>query len=215
MLVSALWFQVISAASWRSPFTQEQRSMPDGDDQSVFAPFEQVLNNGARITIRPIAPTDAPALQVLFSRLSARSIYQRYFHQQPSLSIEQARFFAEVDRVNRVALVALDPDDPSAIIAVVRFDLDIDDTAEYAAVVVDQWQGQGIGLAMTRRLVEIARAQGLRALYALVLPGNRLMLELFKHLGLPEEQHYEDGFERVDILLTPADNDVIAEELTP
>jgi RimJ/RimL family protein N-acetyltransferase len=202
MLVSSRWFRVISATSWQNPFMQEPRSMPDGDECSVFEPFEHVLNNGVHIEIRPIAPTDAPALQDLFLRLSARSIYQRYFHQQPSLSIEQARFFAEVDRVNRVALVALDPEDSSAIIAVVRFDRDIDDTAEYAAVVVDQWQGKGIGLAMTRRLVEIARAQGLRALYALVLPGNRLMLELFKYLGLPEEQHYEDGFERVDIVLT-------------
>ena len=81
--------------------------MPDGDADSVFAPFEHVLNNGVRIAIRPITPGDAPALQDLFLRLRARSVYQRYFHQQPSLPIEQARFFAEVDRVNRVALVAL------------------------------------------------------------------------------------------------------------
>lgn len=181
----------------------------------VFAPIEHILQNGVTVTIRPIEPADAPALRHLFTRLSARSVYQRYFHQQPSLSIEQARYFAEVDFVNRVALVALDPDDPAAIIAVVRYDRDRDNTAEYAAVVVDQWQGKGIGLAMTRRLVEIARAQGLRAFYALVLPGNRLMLALFRELGLPEEQHYEDGFERIDILLQPTPSDQLVEELTP
>jgi RimJ/RimL family protein N-acetyltransferase len=197
------------------PTPKGAATMADAVHTPAFVPVEHLLQNGVTITIRPIEPGDAPALQHLFGRLSARSIYQRYFHQQPSLSIEQARYFAEVDFVNRVALVALDPEDPNEIIAVVRFDRDRDNTAEYAAVVVDQWQGKGIGLAMTRRLIAIARAQGLRAFYALVLPGNRLMLALFKVLGLPEEQHYEDGFERIDILLQPDATDHQVEELAP
>src|SRR3712207_7911837 len=54
--------------------------------------------------------------------------------------------------MNRFALVALDPERPEEIIAVVSFDREgTTDRAEYAAAVEDRWQGKGLGLALTRQ----------------------------------------------------------------
>ena len=74
--------------------------------------------------------------------------------------------------------------------------------AEYAAAVADRWQGRGLGLALTRRLIEAAlkRCQGL---YWSRLFENRRMLNLLRDLGLPERLRYEDGIEYVEIDLSP------------
>jgi RimJ/RimL family protein N-acetyltransferase len=88
------------------------------------------------------------------------------------------------------------------LIAVARFDREPGtDRAEYAAVVTDTWQGHGLGLALTRRLIEAARRRGIRTFSALVLPENLRMLNLLRDLGLPERIYHEDGVECVEVAL--------------
>lgn len=165
---------------------------------------EIVLPDGSRIEYRHIQPGDAPALQRFHSRLSAQSVYQRFFGVMPLLSDHQAAYFTGADGIDRVALIALDPADPGEIIGVVRFDHDPGtDRAEYAAIVVDQWQGKGIAYALTKLIVEEARARGINRIYALVLPDNRKMLQLLRDLGLPEKRTFADGVEQVELFLNP------------
>ena len=166
------------------------------------------LADGRVVPVREIRPEDAGALQRLFGRLSERTIELRYFGPMKQLSDAQARRFAEVDGVERYALVALDPDDEDEIVAVVRYDATdaADGSAEYAALVEDRMQGLGLGYALTRALIEAAREKGVTKLHALVLPHNTPMLKLLRSLGLPEKVGWEDGAERVDIELPPAKN---------
>lgn len=163
------------------------------------------LTNGAYVAVREIRPGDASALQRLVQRLSERTIRLRYFGPMDQLSDEKARHFAEVDGVNRYALVALDPEDEDEIVAVVRYDREQDtNTAEYAALVEDRMQGRGLGMSLTRSLIEAARERDIRCFHALVLPENRHMLNLLRSLGLPENRsREEDSIERVDIDLLP------------
>ena len=55
--------------------------------------------------------------------------------------------------------------------------------AEIAFVVVDAYQGQGIGTILMRHLAVLARDAGLKELIAEVLPENSAMLKLFKKFG--------------------------------
>jgi len=67
-----------------------------------------------------------------------------------SLSEEQARYSASTVDVDHFGLVALDPEDPNEIVAVVRYARKPgDEKAEYAALVEDRWQGQGVGASLT------------------------------------------------------------------
>lgn len=160
------------------------------------------LTDGTAVHFRPIHPTDAAALQRFHARLSKQSIYQRFFSYQPTLGDTQARYFTELDGVQRFALVALDPNEPGEIAGVVRFERDPGtDRAEYAAIVADRWQGRGLGLALTKQLIESARRRGVRAFYALVLFENARMLNLLRDLNLPERIEWEHDVERVEILL--------------
>ena len=74
--------------------------------------------------------------------------------------------------------------------------------AEVAFVVVDEYQGRGIGGALMRHLTSIGRTAGLRTFIAEVLPENIPMLQLFKKSGLPLGMRREDQVVHVTIGLS-------------
>ena len=161
------------------------------------------LPTGVEIPFRVIRPDDAPALQRLHARCSERTIYLRFFGPMKKLSDEKARYFASTDGVDHFGLVALDPEDQNEIIGVVRYARTPgDERAEYAALVEDRWQGHEVGASLTRWLIEEARGNGVRFFYALVKGENKRMLNVFRHLDLPERERVEDGEKMVEIGLT-------------
>lgn len=161
------------------------------------------LPGGLEMPFRTIRPEDVDALRRFHERLGERTIYLRFFGSMKELSEQKARYFATVDGVNHVAFVALDPEDPDEIVAVVRYDREQseEEKAEYAALVEDRWQGQGVGIALTRELIGEAKDKGVRCFYALVMGENKRMLELLRHLDLPERerQDEEQGVKRIEV----------------
>jgi len=167
------------------------------------------LLDGTSVAYHAIVPDCASALQRFHHRLSERSIYLRFFAAKPELSDREAGYFTNLDSINRFALVAVDPEREGEIIGVVSFDREgKTERAEYAAEVEDRWQGRGLGMALTRRLVEAALKRDVRTFIGIVLPQNRKMLHLFRDLGLPERVRYdyEDGTDYVEIDLSPPQN---------
>ena len=159
-----------------------------------------VLRDGTRVFVRPIRAEDAAALQRLVGRSSDRSIELRFFGPLKELSDGMARRFADVDGEDRFALVALDPQEPGEIVAVVRYArAEGTDGAEYAALIEDRFQGKGLGIGMTRSLIEAARENGIGHLHALVMRENRGMLHLLRSLDLPERVRLQDGAELVEM----------------
>jgi len=153
-----------------------------------------------------VRSNDASALQRFLGRCSERTIYLRFFGSLDEFPDEKARYFAQVDGVDHFAFVALDPDDRDEIIAIVRYDREPGEgQAEYAAIVEDGWQDHGVGIDLSRRLIDVAWDNGVRYFYALVMGKNTRMLELLRHLDLPEEEeeHEEAGIKRVVVELSP------------
>jgi RimJ/RimL family protein N-acetyltransferase len=161
---------------------------------------ELTLRDGVSVPVREVRAEDAGALRRLVNRSSERSIELRFFGPMKELSEERARSFAEVDGVDRFALVALDPEDEGEIVAVVRYEREAGtDGAEYAALVEDRFQGRGLGIGLTRQLIDAARERGIGRLHALVMRENRVMLGLLRSLELPERQRWENGLEHIEI----------------
>ena len=161
------------------------------------------LPSGAEIPFRVVRPDDAPALQRLHGQCGERTIYLRFFGSMKKLSDEKARYFASTDSVDHFGLVALDPEDQSEIVAVVRYARNPgEERAEYAALVEDRWQGEAVGASLTYRLIEEARGNGISSFYALVKGENKRMLNVFRHLDLPEQERQEDGEKMVEIGLS-------------
>jgi acetyltransferase len=86
--------------------------------------------------------------------------------------------------------------------AIVRYSADPDhETAEYSALVRSDLQGRGLGTAMMRRLIDYARADGLRELDGLVLRENADMLTLADDLGFVQSADADPGLVRVRLML--------------
>lgn len=136
-------------------------------------------------------------------RTSDRSLYRRFFGLKRSFTDQEVKFFVNVDFVNHVALVALFDEEGRWVIAGGgRYIVVQPGQAEVAFVVVDEYQGRGIGSALIRHLRSIACAAGLRTFIAEVLPENTPMLQLFKTSGLPLTTKRDGQVLHVTILLS-------------
>ena len=147
-----------------------------------------VLADGRPVHLRPILADDGPALQDFHHRLSAQSVYFRFFAPKPELTEADLRRFTDVDYVDRVALVAMSG---SEIIGVGGYDRIDDQQAEVAFTVRDDVQGRGLGSAFLEHLAAAAREHGIERFTAEVLPSNARMLATFREAGYVLSQHLE------------------------
>ena len=151
----------------------------------AYSAFE-TLRNGRRAEIRALRPDDRDGLISAIGRVSAQSLYRRFFSAKRHFTAKEISFFLNVDFTSHVALVAVIEEGGRSVIAGGgRYIVVGAGQAEAAFAVVDQYQGQGIGAVLLRHLVAIARAAGLRELVAEVLPENVAMLRVFEKSGLP------------------------------
>ena len=56
-------------------------------------------------------------------------------------------------------------------------------SAEMSLIVSDAYQGHGLGRELLRRLVDVARAEGIEAIVAEILAANSAMIGLTRELG--------------------------------
>ena len=116
-------------------------------------------------------------------RTHAELLRRRFFAPKRKFSEKEKDFFLHVDFVNQVALVATIESDPHQIVGGCRYIVTEPGKAEVAFVVIDAYQGQGIGTMLTRHLVGLARAAGLKELAAEVLAENTPMLKVLGQCG--------------------------------
>jgi RimJ/RimL family protein N-acetyltransferase len=161
------------------------------------------IRNGRRVEIRALRPDDRDALVAAVGRASAQSLFRRFFTVRRGFSEQEIAFFVNVDFVNHVALVAVaEEDGRPVIVGGGRYVVVQPGKAEVAFAVVDQYQGQGIGAALLRHLVAIARGAGLEELIAEVLPDNVPMLKVFEQSGLRLGTRRESGVVHVTLRLS-------------
>jgi acetyltransferase len=129
-----------------------------------------------------------------YRALSPQSQYQRFLALKPTLSDSELRYLVEVDGANHCALVATTASSPDWIIAVARFVRAADDpqAAEFAIVVGDPYQGEGLGTELLERLADAAMARGIRRFRATALAENVAIHKLVRRLAgrFARERHF-------------------------
>ncbi len=160
---------------------------------------DAALRDGTRVHLRPIRVDEAPHLLALYDRLSADSLYFRFFA-VPDKDRAKAEYLAHVDYVDRYALVA---EVGGTLAAVARWERDLSDPtrAEVAFTVADDLQGRGLGSLLFRRLATLARARGIATFEAEVLPGNEKMLRVFRRSGLAQTTRPDSPALHVSLVL--------------
>ena len=140
------------------------------------------------MVIRPIEPDDRAALAEGFERLSPESRYRRFFAPVTHLSEHDLDYLTCVDHHDHEALVAIAQATGEGV-GVARYVRTGPDVAEPAIVVVDDWQGRGVGSRLLDALVERAREEGIRRFKAPVLAYNADAIHLLERLGQTTRKH--------------------------
>jgi acetyltransferase len=152
------------------------------------------LPSGANVVIRPIRPEDADLTQEFVRNLSEETKYFRYMDAVRELSQSMLVRLTQIDYSREMALLAVTQvEDKEVELGVARYAINPDgESCEFALVIDDQWQKQGIGHKLMDVLMDVARAKGLRFMEGEVLKANRRMLKLSESLGFRVEVHPED-----------------------
>jgi acetyltransferase len=161
------------------------------------APFR--LRDGTEVVVRAIGPEDEPLIVDLHAGHSEHTIRMRFFSMVKTHTRDSLIRLCHLDYDREMALAAVRRDDAgSHMLGVSRYYLNPETgEAEFALVVGDAHQRQGLGRHLMQRLIEIARERGVRQLTGLVLRENEPMLALMASLGFSPPEHVENDVVRV------------------
>jgi len=142
------------------------------------------LKNGETVSIRPIRPEDEPKMVRFHGTLSEESVYLRYagvMRLDTRIVHDRLSRMCFLDYDRQMALVAERGGDIVAVARLMRLSGGRD--GEFALLVSDALQGQGLGTALLTRLFQVGRDWGLDRIVAEILPGNVPMRQVSRRLG--------------------------------
>ena len=146
------------------------------------APWQ--MRDGRQVVIRPIRAEDEPLMRHFHETLSDHSVYLRFL--SPMLLSERVTHerllrVCHCDYAREMALVV---DHQGEILAVGRLSRfrGEDDEARLNVLVSDHNQGQGLGLELARRLIEIAQSEKIQRIVAVISPENETMQTICRKL---------------------------------
>src|SRR5512133_2216804 len=147
------------------------------------------MKDGKEVLIRPIRAEDEPLMQKFHETLSDRSVYLRYL--SPMLLSERVTHerlsrVCHSDYAREVALVVdIEDKGERAIIGVGRLSKfrGDDEEARMSLLVSDEYQGEGIGAELVKRLIVAAKHEKIKRIVAIMSAENESMQKLCRKNG--------------------------------
>jgi GNAT superfamily N-acetyltransferase len=158
--------------------------------------WTETLKDGRRALIRPIRRDDIDRVKRFLAELSPPSKHFLFLGGVAHLTDDALRKLAEPDYATAMVFVALDPGSGHAPrqIGVCRYaGGDSPDGAEISVAVADDWQRLGLGRRLLHRLIDHARAHGVKRLYSMDSIGNSRMRKLAGNVGFSEKPDPDDA----------------------
>jgi acetyltransferase len=152
------------------------------------------VKDGTLVTVRPIRPEDAAMEAAFVKALSPSSRYFRFMMNLRELTPDLLNRFTQIDYDRELALIAIDSTSGvDTQVAVARYGMNPNQrTADFAIVVADAWQGQGLGKRLLELLMEAARSRGIEALVGEMLADNEHMRRLMLSMGFTLRASHDD-----------------------
>lgn len=132
--------------------------------------------DGRIVQVRPVRPDDGEALHRLYQEAGPESRHLRFFSAGAGLFDQEVKRLTRPPDSGHHAVIA---HQGVQVIGVASYErLHDPQTAEFAVLVRDDWQGRGVGTLLLEQLAAHARAHGIRELIGDVLPANTGMLRV-------------------------------------
>jgi len=158
------------------------------------------MKDGTPVILRPIKPEDEPMWHELLAGCSTQSLWFRFSYLFKQTTHEMATRYCFVDYDREIGIVAeVEEEGNRKLIGVGRLVADMNhDAAEYAVIVVDRWQGHGLGGLLTDYCLEVAKRWGVKRVVAETSKDNTRMLATFRNRGF----HMDDQKEEDIVLIS-------------
>ncbi|NIJ40581.1 acetyltransferase [Parvibaculum indicum] len=170
---------------------------PKGRGSSRFAirPYPGSLESaiagrdGKIYPMRPIRPEDAPLTDDLLAHTDPEDIRLRFLSPLRKLPRQLAARLTQIDYDREMAFVVFTDETRQHLAAVGRLSDDPDrERTEYAILVRTDFHGHGLGYGLMNKLIDYARARGVKQVFGHVLRENKPMLDLCAELGFTRHQ---------------------------
>lgn len=165
------------------------REVAEHREQSLIAAYPakyvatRKLNNGAEVVLRPIKAEDENRFNDLIKSLSAQSMRFRFFEIIKEMSHEKLVRYCNLDYDRQIAIVA-ELRDSKQIIGAGRVIAEpAHKSGEFAVLIADNWQGQGLGSRLMDYVISVGKDMRLERIFAYVLSDNHKMLKLCEKKG--------------------------------
>jgi RimJ/RimL family protein N-acetyltransferase len=163
------------------------------------------LRDGRSVLIRPIQPSDAPALAEAIRSADADTIRLRYLGGHPQVTPGLLNFLTNVDYTSRFALVAVEPTSRRGI-AIARYEpAEQDGTADVAIAVTPGWRDAGLATELLRMLAQAASERGVHTFTGTYLAENRPVTALINTPDAITDQVTAHGIIEFSVALPPPD----------
>jgi RimJ/RimL family protein N-acetyltransferase len=157
------------------------------DNHSLPSELHETTRGGERVLIRPARPQDVALYPDFLQDVSAEDLRLRFWARVPELSAAERDKLSHLDYRHEMVFLALD-ERTGMMLGLVRLRDELDETsAEFAVLVRSRLKAHGIGWLLMRRMIDHAKAKGLRRVYGDVLAENAAMLLMCAELGFREE----------------------------
>ncbi|KAK8792760.1 hypothetical protein WA158_004924 [Blastocystis sp. Blastoise] len=161
-------------------------------------PSEEVL-------VRPIVYSDRQCLEeaIRLGEVSARSLFFRFTRAIKRFSDAQLDYFTCLDYEKHFALGLALAQPGYKGIATARYIMDDvnDKSAEWAVIVMDRYQGLGLGTMLFYALCQAAYVRGIKQLRAVVHPDNHSVLDWMKKANAIHKDRGNTSFWLFDLPL--------------
>ena len=156
--------------------------------------FSVQLTDGAEVVLRDATAADAPLVAALHARCSPQTRSLRSLPTRPVLAATVLHQLIGAD--GSISMLAVTPDGGAAV-GLANLVPGAPATAEVSLLVEDAWQGRGVGTALARKLVELARVEQLTEIVAVSQVGNGTLTRVLRRAGLRPRGRLEGGTLRV------------------
>ena len=145
--------------------------------------------DGRQVTLRPICQEDRFLEKEFIEHLSVESSGFRFFDTIAEATPEMLTQFCHIDYVHEMAIIAeYNSDDERRNVGVGRLIIEPDTgSGEFALVLADDFQANGLGTKLLEILIDIGRERELKSIYGIVMKDNWKMIRLAKKLGFTTE----------------------------
>ncbi len=152
------------------------------------------LKDGTPVILRPIKPEDEPMWHDLVRSCSTETIWFRFQYLFKQTTHDMATRYCFIDYDRELGIVAeLEEEGQRKLVGVGRMVADMDhETAEYAVIVADRWQGHGLGGLLTDYCLEVAKTWSVKRLVAETTRDNTRALATFRTRGFEIDAEQEE-----------------------